>query len=647
MLPAIHLVSSLSRPQTFPALCKPAIASLASLSLVLAAVFYPMGSARASQAKHTEIGSIQIGATASSILMTAKPLETPDSESSRTSFGDRILINGQTFNVPWVQWHTGDTTHIGLSDVAMMQDLGIELADTPDPNRQPIRWFSPTPNSPLVLSAQLIQQRRYLDITPLINQQNWKFQIQDQVLRLQTPPIQVLAIKELGQSGQDTVVITLDGPTPIHTRQQADQLTISLSATLSPQLQAQLLANPAKIARDALRHRASPKLLPQTQPGLLTFQVQASPETQILTRAQPNQIIIGDRRSLPPLDRDIQWAPGLRWQQQVIPVGTSQFPVVWLTLDPREPNLSMRPIWVNPDSMVGTEPLLEMAQRWRTVAAINAGFFSRQTLTPLGAIRHNQTWLSSPILGRGVLAWNGINDVQFDRLAVQETLKTSSGQQFPLQSFNSGYPQAGLAYYNRSWGSRYQALTDNEIVLTVINDRITNSQNLSTSEPPIPIPANGYLITARSYQSVITDLVPGTFIEIQRQTIPDQLAPFSQIVGAGPLLIRDQTIWLNPGLEKFSPAFAQQKAYRSAIGQTAEGNLILVAVSSRLGGPGPSLSELVVIMQQLGAIHALNLDGGSSTSLYLGGRLINRSLRHVARVHNGLGIFITQSTQPN
>jgi exopolysaccharide biosynthesis protein len=46
------------------------------------------------------------------------------------------------------------------------------------------------------------------------------------------------------------------------------------------------------------------------------------------------------------------------------------------------------------------------------------------------------------------------------------------------------------------------------------------------------------------------------------------------------------------------------------------------------------------IMEQLGAIDALNLDGGGSTTLYLGGQLLEHPPRIVPRVHNGLGIFI-------
>jgi len=47
----------------------------------------------------------------------------------------------------------------------------------------------------------------------------------------------------------------------------------------------------------------------------------------------------------------------------------------------------------------------------------------------------------------------------------------------------------------------------------------------------------------------------------------------------------------------------------------------------------------------MGCIHALNLDGGSSTSLYLGGQLLDRSPNTAARVHNGIGIFLESITE--
>jgi exopolysaccharide biosynthesis protein len=105
-------------------------------------------------------------------------------------------------------------------------------------------------------------------------------------------------------------------------------------------------------------------------------------------------------------------------------------------------------------------------------------------------------------------------------------------------------------------------------------------------------------------------------------------------------LVRDRQIVLNAQGEQFSEAFIRQAAVRSVIATTPEGNLMLITVQNRIGGLGPTLPELAQVMQQLGTVNALNLDGGSSTTLYLGGQLLNRAPRTAARVHNGIGVFI-------
>ncbi len=67
---------------------------------------------------------------------------------------------------------------------------------------------------------------------------------------------------------------------------------------------------------------------------------------------------------------------------------------------------------------------------------------------------------------------------------------------------------------------------------------------------------------------------------------------------------------------------------------------MFAAVHNRVGGAGPTLAEHAQLMQQMGCVDALNLDGGSSTSLYLGGQLLDRFPNTAARVHNGIGIFL-------
>ncbi|NJL52879.1 MAG: phosphodiester glycosidase family protein, partial [Hydrococcus sp. SU_1_0] len=64
---------------------------------------------------------------------------------------------------------------------------------------------------------------------------------------------------------------------------------------------------------------------------------------------------------------------------------------------------------------------------------------------------------------------------------------------------------------------------------------------------------------------------------------------------------------------------------RSAVGITQDGDLILAIVAQLSEKPlnsGISIPQLGEIMTELGAVKAMNLDGGSSTSLYYEGQAI-------------------------
>jgi exopolysaccharide biosynthesis protein len=345
-------------------------------------------------------------------------------------------------------------------------------------------------------------------------------------------------------------------------------------------------------------------------------------------------------------ERDILWAAGIRYRQRYIELPASEsnqagerFPVVWLEINPRQPGLSIKPIWSNPNSLVGITPLIRMAQQWQAAAAINAGFFNRNTQLPLGAIRANGRWLSSPILARGAIAWNDLGEFKIGRLSLQNTLITQSGERLPIVSLNSGYIQRGISRYTPEWGSNYTPLTDNETIITIQNNQVVSQLPATkASQTTFPIPSNGYLLAIRA-DTPSPALTIGTLIYSQNITVPDDFNRYPQIVGAGPFLIQNNQIVLDAKAEQFRDSFIREFAARSAIGITKSGNLLIVTVGNRTGGPGPSLAEFALLIQQMGAVDALNLDGGSSASLYLGGQLLNRPPASAARVHNGLGIF--------
>lgn len=63
---------------------------------------------------------------------------------------------------------------------------------------------------------------------------------------------------------------------------------------------------------------------------------------------------------------------------------------------------------------------------------------------------------------------------------------------------------------------------------------------------------------------------------------------------------------------------------RTAIGQKLDGTIIMLVIDGRQGlKPGATLKEVQNILIQQGAVNASNLDGGSSSTMYLDGEVIN------------------------
>ena len=66
---------------------------------------------------------------------------------------------------------------------------------------------------------------------------------------------------------------------------------------------------------------------------------------------------------------------------------------------------------------------------------------------------------------------------------------------------------------------------------------------------------------------------------------------------------------------------------RSAIGQCADGAILLLAIDGRRADSlGASYADLIDIMLEYGAVNAANLDGGNSTGLVYNGSLVNKGL---------------------
>jgi hypothetical protein len=108
--------------------------------------------------------------------------------------------------------------------------------------------------------------------------------------------------------------------------------------------------------------------------------------------------------------------------------------------------------------------------------------------------------------------------------------------------------------------------------------------------------------------------------------------PVGDLLQAGPALVADGRVVVTgddpegfaAGHAQFDSDITAGRHPRAAIG-VDETRVVAVASEGRAADEaGLTLAELAALMAGLGARHAINLDGGGSTSLVVDGRLVNR-----------------------
>lgn len=141
----------------------------------------------------------------------------------------------------------------------------------------------------------------------------------------------------------------------------------------------------------------------------------------------------------------------------------------------------------------------------------------------------------------------------------------------------------------------------------------------------IPLNAQDYLLVARGTMAPL--LAPGPDapdkMRFEISYEPAQWDVFPTIIGAGPRLLANGQVQTSEVAEEFQPDVIA-RGPRTAVGWDKNKNwLLLVADGRQAASVGLTLPETAVLFQQLGAVEAMNLDGGSSTQLVVGGELIN------------------------
>lgn len=263
-----------------------------------------------------------------------------------------------------------------------------------------------------------------------------------------------------------------------------------------------------------------------------------------------------------------------------------------------------------------------LAKQNKALAAINGGYFSSSG-QPLGILVAAGRLLTYPYAARTALLIKDNGKMEISSIDYQEKLFLPDGKELIADGLNKVRSADQLIIYDRQKGSSKTGTNSFGWEVAVQNDRV-----IETGAGDLSIPENGYVLSAHGVRkSEIENLVLGDCLTREKKFIPDWTSQrVKYILGGGPRLVKNGKKFVTSEAERFKADIARGRAPRSALGLTEAGHLLLVAVSGRQPdySVGFTLHELAEYLLSLGAIEAMNLDGGGSTAFWARDRIVNQ-----------------------
>ena len=261
----------------------------------------------------------------------------------------------------------------------------------------------------------------------------------------------------------------------------------------------------------------------------------------------------------------------------------------------------------------------KIAARQNAIVGINGGFFAYDGAA-VGAVLVNGEWLRLPWRGRTALGFKPDGTARIDNLQASSQVTFSTGLVVPVRDLN-GWPDKGtVSAMTRRLGASYTLRAD-EIAVVVVNGVVVSKPGGGL----VPIPANGFTLVANGVgaRRVLAGVQRGQRASLKTRAIGWD--GYTTAIGAGPRLVRNGGIDVTASQENFREDVRLGPGPRTAFGLDKDGRYIICVVDGRqpFRSVGLTLNEMAATMIKLGAVDAINLDGGGSTSMTVKNRVVN------------------------
>jgi hypothetical protein len=324
---------------------------------------------------------------------------------------------------------------------------------------------------------------------------------------------------------------------------------------------------------------------------------------------------------------------GVTYERQLIftPHGPE---VLHVMTAPRPGGLyGLRPVLSN-NLVLGRETVTSMQKRvstTATVGGVNADLFTWNEGLPSGMYMEGGVMKTPPHPRRSTVGITDDGRLVVERVQMLGTWQGSS-QRRPLNGLNQRPGPEGLSLFTPAWGPTTPAaqgtveVTVDPLPPAAPFTDITGTVTAAKPGGGTPIPATGGVLVGRgSSAGRLAAEAPIGQSVTSRLILRPQWGGIVDAVGGGPVIVRDgQPIFR--ALEDFTSSQLSLRNPRTAVGQRADGRILLVAIDGRRPGysTGVTNFEMAQQMVRLGAVTASSLDSGGSTTMAFEGKLLNR-----------------------
>lgn len=324
--------------------------------------------------------------------------------------------------------------------------------------------------------------------------------------------------------------------------------------------------------------------------------------------------------------------PGVSYERQLqfTPSGPV---VVHILRAPRPGGLyALRPLLSN-DTLLGRETVTSMQKRAAAsanVAGVNGDLFTFDEGLPSGMLMQSGVLEAPPHPKRSSLGVTDDGTLLVDRVQMLGQWQ-GSGPLRALNGLNQRPGAQGISLFTPAWGvATPQASGTVEVVLEPFppaapgTDLVGVARQITTGGGTA-IPRDGAVLVARgsAANKLAAESVIGENMLVKLVLRPNWEA-VADAIGGGPVIVRNgQPVFA--ALEDFSPSQLDPRNPRTAVGQLADGRIVMVAVDGRESGYsiGVTTFELAQQLVRLGAVTGTALDSGGSTTMAFNGKLLN------------------------